>query len=739
MESQTVLKELNAASSKTRWRIIILIFNLWIQICRGADTQINQFLAYDCSKPYDIKDVSYSEGTHCVVNSKIDKRTNITYQVLQKERYRTAPGWSCSVTRTQTVHYCGVYDHQTYFGDRSYYNIPHEITTESCRRMWKELFYFDPMGNRHDVWRNKVNSIYYSEKGNSYLSGGEISCTGEDYVLPDSKVVVHQAQVSVHLVITLQEEKFQYDETGVTVHKSQIKLPCEIEREKCATATATYLWEMPADKCPLAVVNVVTGLEVTNTAEQKVFMSLDGSLTRYILKDTEPECERIVIGTNAPGWYLYPTTSPKPFTRHVDPGTISSTDLAMNRDDYLFNYLADAIQQEYGYVLASDCRRQGELDRLSYWIQLKNPGATTWLVSEDIFGTSSGEVIYQYRCNPVPVIARETPVCYQALPVERIPTIPDRKTSTTTETPSEDIIAAGIETLDDRPLFMEPLTRRLTHQGIEIPCVSKFASKWKNVNDGWMSHLKSLHSSNPPQLPSDLGERRLHALDPKNRPQAGQGGLYKQEDIDAMERYMDLPRATTALGVNLVGQANLERLDKGPLNPEDLFPNFQDPRKWMQGLWGRFVTFLHEWGEAASVLVSIYIIVKLGILLFGWGYNLFILRDIHGCGRILCWVPFISYFLMRTYRDSPYGMEARAARVQRRNQKIQDKATAKGTTATTTNNEGYLPVNQIAPPNEYSNPDSPVIDSSLPIPSSPPPPIPAARNTSTPNNTPKDQ
>jgi hypothetical protein len=686
-------------------QVLLVLACLWILLTRhpvlGADLQINQFAAYDCSQPYDVKDVGYAVATNCITNNRITNHRNVSYQVLQKERFRKAQGWKCSIDKSQLVHYCGAFDHQTMYPDKTYFNMPFEVTGDLCYNMWTTLTYTDPTGYPHKLVRNAITNVHYEEQGYSWLDSGEVKCDGEDYKIPEISQIIKEAMVSITLKITLREESFQYNEDGVTAHTTQTRLPCPVIHTQCSTPEATYGWVMPADSCELALTTDSTGLEATNSADQVVFMSHDGTQIRFIVREGTSMCGRTVYETNIPGWYLYPTHNVKQFSRKVDPSAMSPMTAMKNKDDFLFNYLANAIQDEFENVIVSDCKKQMELSKLSYWIQHKNPGATTWLIGQGIFGTGNGEVIYQYRCLPVMVMARETTQCYQALPVERLETVRVSKMTTSTETP-KDKEAFGQEILEDnRPLFMEPLTRRLTHEGIEVPCVSKFAAKYRNINEGWISHQRSVHGVAAPQLPSDI-EERISALDPRIRPQAASGGVYKQEDIDAMEAYMDLPRATTALGTNLVNQAIIDHHRSGPLRPENLFPTYQDPRQWMSGLWGSVVAFLHEWGEAASVLISLYIIIKLGITIFGWCYNLFILRDIHGCGRILCWIPFVSFFLMKTYRDSPYGMQEREDRAQRKNRKVQEQLLAKKREEPP---EGYISLGQVASPNAYSNLD----------------------------------
>jgi hypothetical protein len=646
--------------------------------------QLNGFTAYDCSSPYDVQDVGFSIKTNCITNTVLAQHRNVTYQVLQEERFRVSYGWTCSVEKSRKIHYCGAFDHETTFTPKTYYKLPWVITDELCHHLWQTQTYTDPKGYLHKVYRDAINVVQYDEKGSSYLSNGEVKCKGEDYKDPDTLTIMKEAQVSIHLVITLKKERYHYNKDGVVAQTSGTRLPCRIEDLGFSTSTATYIWETPADemKCELAVAHEVTGVEATNTAGQEIFMSTDGSLQRFILREDDTKCGRIVRSTQLPGWYLYPVTNRKLFTRKINPGAMSATTYVQNRDDYLFNYIANSVHDEFSYVSASDCRRQLEQSRLSYWIQHKSPDSTTWLIEDGIFGSSSGEVIYQYRCQPVTVVARETDACYQALPVDRL----------------EDLHHQDSSLPISRPLFMEPLTKRLTHHGIEIPCMTKFSSKWKNDNGGWINHHQRVQDTAPPLPPSQLyhTQRRVGPLDPRYRPQAGEGGVYKTEDIKAMERYLDLPRATLAMKVDLATQALKDRSRKGKLHPEDLFPEYEDPRKWVQGLWGQIITFLQEWGELFSILISLYCIFRVGITIFGWFYSLFILRDLHGCGKTLCWIPFISYFLIRQYRDSPYGRQSREKRVHRRNQKVQAKVPPQSPLEIPI--EGYLTNDEIASP-----------------------------------------
>jgi len=658
----------------------MILLVLWMSICLIiltvlADHHVNLFDAYDCSWPDKIQDVGYSVMTNCITDRRIVKTKNVTYQLLQKERHLRAEGWTCKMEKTKTVTYCGVYDHQTTYDPQTFYDFAVPVSASLCRDMWLTKSFNGPREKVFPLQINSINNIDYFEVGRSYIEHGEVKCEGSDFQLTvgGSDVTLHRAVVAIKLKIYLQEEGMMIDDQEVIAHSTQVRLPCPPISGQCQTMTGTYVWTVPTDRCELAVTRTVTGTVATNSLGQEVFMSTDGSLTRFVKRPTVQRCNRIVHSTNYADWYLYPVDNPQPFERKIAPGSMSTVTFVQNRDDFLFSYTADAIKREFMSVIKGDCERQEQLSRLSWYMQLKEPGITTWLLGNGTFATSNGEVIYQYGCRALKVRARETTECYQALPVEPLEPLKSHAvrvntgtagTTTTSKPGKEEEVLNHVLLENDRPLFMEPLTRRLTHQGIVMPCTLQFPPKYKNINEGWISASKQIIGASSPMLPSDIDERKS-AFDETHRPDFSDGGVYDKKDLDAMERYQDFNRATAALGATFIHQMpHHYNLDYN-VGPEDLFKTYQDPRSWMSGLWGRIITFLHEWGEAASVLISLYILGRLALRIFEWGYYVFVLRDIHGCGRILCWIPFMSLFLLQAYRDSPFGQQKRSERVQK--------------------------------------------------------------------------
>src|SRR6266496_2089619 len=218
---------------------------------------------------------------------------------------------------------------------------------------------------------------------------------------------------------------------------------------------------------------------------------------------------------------------------------------------------------------------------------------------------------------------------------------------------------------------MEPITHRLTHEGILVPCTSHFPAKYKNVNGGWLSAQREVQGTSAPKLPIDQEERKMAFADDQ-RPDVQKGGIYNRKDLLAVEKFQEFYRITLGIQAGLANQMNPHHYGS-TLTPEDLFPTYENPKTWMRGIWGRFLTFLHTWGEGAAITFSFYLFAKWILQIIEWGYNICVLRDLHGCGRTLCWVPCMSLFLLRAYRDSPFGQRTREDRAKRRVEKARQR------------------------------------------------------------------
>lgn len=368
-----------------------------------ADNHSDLFQAYDCSKPRNVKDIGFVNNPGCAHSSKVNKTRIVTYQVVQREEHHRVPGNICEMDRTEVVLYCGAYDHMTVLARESYYGLPMPISVAECKEWVSTGKWRDPSsGVVYPLQQNAVNIIQFERLGRTYPSGGEVKCEGQE--MRSQGEILYNMVVQVQINIKLRNETILLGKNEVIAHVADKRLPCDVKDTGCATPEATYIWSAPLDPCELAYVRMIAGLEVANEEGDAVFMSTDGSLVRLLKKEAVSECQRIVYRTNYESIYLYDTgKEKKPFTRRVEAGEVSITTYVKNRDDFLFNHVANAVEEEFNRVLKNDCANRAQTIRAEFFMQHRDPGMTTWMQGEGTYSTTAGDVTYTYQCEGVVV------------------------------------------------------------------------------------------------------------------------------------------------------------------------------------------------------------------------------------------------------------------------------------------------------------------------------------------------
>jgi len=600
------------------------------EVSNDYTVEPNLLLAYDCSQPRNIRDAGYVEDPQCAKDTKVKVSRNTSYQILQEEKHHKVPGKTCELTMMRAARYCGTYDHQTAFSQASLYDVAIPTTPEQCRKWHSSLEYRDSNDQAYPIKNNAVNYVMYEEVGRTFIKDGEVQCEGQDWKW--GKEILNRMVVEIQVTLELRDESYLLSNNEVVAYTKDVRLTCSAPENGCQSPTVTYFWTSPNLDCNLAVVRTSSGVETTGNDGTKAFMSTDGSLVRLIKQEAVSRCGRVVYSTNYANIFLYELNKVQQFERKVEPGEVSISLYVRNRDDYLYNHLADTIEKEFQGMLASDCHHKAQLARRDFWSQHHDPGLTTWLVGGDVFATSLGDVVWNYQCEGVKVRAKNLGQCFQALPVELVH--PKVKPEGTPE----------------RQWYMEPLTHRLTHQGVEVPCSRLFRPKYRTSQGGWIVVTPEVISAPPPQLPQDLtGTREVF----RNRPDWSRGGIYTEETMAAHEVYQDFSRTGYSLIVAMANQVDSDwRYQSGRgLSPEQLFPELKDPTKWTHKMWSDTKRFLHAWGEAAAIIFSLFALGRIITNLVSWAYGLVMLRQTLGWTRNLVWTFCPNIFLLRQYRE----------------------------------------------------------------------------------------
>lgn len=615
------------------------------KVAAAAGDNFRQLEGYDCAQPREVYDITLGEVRDCNKKQKAVTMVNVTYQLVQEEETTRFKGLKCTVIRTRTVDFCGNADHKTSAATENEFEHSLSPTIDQCRLWHRALKYTDPTGATHDLKLHQRTIIRYYEKGRDYVSSNQVSCKGENHRIKG--VIVPEVVVAVHLKITLEAERFVQAEDELLAATSQIHLPCTKHEDGCQTADGTFAWHLEEGYCNIAVMREnVHGAEVTTDKGEIVFMSNDGSLVRLIRKGTRTACGRIIYITNYPGVYLHADLTLQPFHRKVDPAEFKLASFTANLNDYLYATISERLEDETNFSLRHDCEAQAKAAKQQYWAQWREPGLVTFLLEPGVFASSSGEVLYHYRCRPLVVRAIDTNRCYQALPVQTV----DNDIHNVAADSKMDAFQPTLyqpETGEGRPmLFLEPITHRLSRFGIAVPCSGRFQSKYRNKQGDWIMATPAIHRAPAPKL-TDLRDKERARESPKEISWS-EGGIYNQQEVDSIERSLEFSRARMALGSKLTEQA-IHFDPNGSIGPGHLFPDVPTFAQMTTGFLAKILSFIHYTGETCAVfLVALFVSRALMTLAGGCFRGWFIHKE-HGCGRQLVWLFVPDWMIFRRY------------------------------------------------------------------------------------------
>ncbi len=612
---------------------------LLINNCLGS-TLDRRIQAYDCSNPQAIEDRALDTTSLACTGKAIahNIERNVTYQLLVKETKRRLKGYKCTVYDSRQVSYCGKYSHQTNFHRFEYRDLPQPPSAGTCRKMVHERSMTTPNMEVLPLSLNRRLRYYWEEIGRTHEGSDfiypakQIQCTGEPWKVSgknfENMVVDH------HTTVLVTEEEFIWDGNYYVATSDNTRLPCGILDRDCQTGEATYFWDAAADYCPMGVSKTVSGMLATTEENKKVFMSTDGSLVRLVLQSQESFCDRMVWSTNYDALYLADADHRSPFTRKLDPISVSMTTFVSNRDDFLYNYLVRQINTELTAVLQHDCEEHRRHTRMDFYTKHSNPGAITYGFGNGTFASSAGEVLYYYQCRPEVVQALQLEECFDALPV-----------SLPTSSPLPGLFNAT-------QWYVEPLTKRLTRYASIVPCTKNFSPKYQAWNNRWIIADPVLHFADPPKPMAAPATVMVHL---KSEQDFSKGGLYSAEDLKAWEAFAFIGRIREAVTSQLAESvSNNYQHSSGDLV-------FQDPDSWFKSKFKGFLHFIDGYGHVCSILIGLFWTFKLVGLLIGWLYGgRQVFEEVQSCLPSVLWAFCPAMYLLKRQ-----GQRAKAERAER--------------------------------------------------------------------------
>ena len=280
--------------------------------------------------------------------------------------------------------------------------------------------------------------------------------------------------------------------------------------------------------------------------------------------------------------------------RHLPKDKISLSIFITNRDDTLYHHAKEQIRKEFVTIMKEDCHSNLEKSKTQHFLERKMPDFRSYRLGRANYVTTAGELMYFYKCEPNLTVAIETKTCYDALPIEIV------------WNPKQAIR----KQLPTHPsYFLEPVTHRISQKAQEIPCILRFFSRYKDIFDRWFAITLTFERTDPPEIVNvQMLNRAINVT--YDDTDFSQGGIYSKEDIDSLQRYLQMCRLQQASSYKLAPQA-------GNLNPNqviipsNLFPSYTLPGgSWHTFILGRIWGSLRSMGEIASVCLASCVILR---------------------------------------------------------------------------------------------------------------------------------
>lgn len=644
-----VATDVTAIISSSPINLWILIALTFIGHAASTDPEIsispheNIFEAISCEAPQGLRNLHYPRGIAeglCSPKTEVISLENRTFHVYQVEEFQRRKAYSCSLVETKSVAQCTSTGHASPDSRYSYDDLPIAVSLEDCKKAYHTGKYTVPTPwakaevATYEVRMNQLSFHQFYERGYNTLwsTTGGMRCHGDGWTTPDGDPYAG-ANINIQNKFILREELILSNENEVRSQYDNVLVPCQHTSDGCVSATKTWVWDSePAEFCTLAFVRNVSGVDVIDKLGNNVFISRDDSLTRFVKKSPVSMCGRVVFPTNNEKLFLLEETINNPLiTRRKSTSEISPSTFMAVRDFYLFEHSLELVESQFHQILKEDCLQKNREKKLEHFLQHSDARLVNYIWENHVHGLSSGEIIYVFSCVPVLVRIIPSAVCYHSAPVERI------------SPPGNDTV----DIYRGKTLFMEPLTRRLTTHGILSACSQTFPAKWMNVHKHWLFIHPVIRAAPSPEMVETFN---ISTVNWEGKVDSSRSGLYTEKDMIELEQQQTIGFYTDSINVAISRQTTPLRFEQEYLLPENVFPRMPDPERWATQLYKSMIDFLHAWGQAASIFVSIIIIWKFVTTVLKWVYNLVVLRDVHGCASELLWIPCAGMMLMRNYR-----------------------------------------------------------------------------------------
>ena len=461
---------------------LLALYQLGSSCCYGYSISV-----INCDRPRNVK--VYDFKSLCPTPLDPPKNTR-KWVLLQQLKETIVKGVRCKVTKSTFRGYCGRWSH---FKMASVPTIEHneDIPAASCAYAARELKYVDESGTEFSLSMNAVNNIQNMPLG-SITDDGNVYCEGQAGKIGPN--IVDSLMIMQSIKYTLQEEEYLIKGDTIEIRSTQSVLPCSASSGSCETSSGTYTWEQP-NSCALARIRMFEGIQRSTW-----WIDQSGGL---IINETgrAPDqlgCQntRGFRATNYPGIFLgsMGTYSDLP---SVDVDPFIETRSKIDYSNYLGEQRTSKLKATLATSVCENLR------------QIQFADDTLFKVYEGdndlVYARATGESVHVVTCNRevAPIVASDH--CANKIRVRS---------------------SLGMR-------WVDPITRLMSEHATTVPCNNRFPFAVETLQ-GWVGIYPQIRPlATPAKFPT--------TNEPFKHQQAGTGGIYTSEEMEAWSDLISFP------------------------------------------------------------------------------------------------------------------------------------------------------------------------------------------------------
>ena len=462
---------------------------------------------HDCLKPNHV--VTYNLNEVCK-NEGVLETEKETLTLLQQRQFDKTSGYSCQITKSTFLLYCGAFSH-TKLASPPIIEVSVPLTGRECESLVATEKFRSMEGGTHPVKLGTESIFHVTEKGLLHSSANAITCEGQTMKIGDN-IVSNMLEVSQYKVI-LQKEEYLINSELVEVLADHLKLPCPFTAHGCSTNRKTYIWQEPEDNCKLEKVRHIT-------VERKHDLIIDhGNKVIFNVTGQIPSPAGCTVSTllttEYPDLFL---TKEGDFKQATNPVEIQN--YVANRD----NYIMFELEQSFNKY---------DLQQQTGVCQLRYQSTQVIQINKGHFGQVKGDVLYVFDCSEKTAKLETLRTCHDAAPIEH-----------------------G---------FVDPATRMLLSSSAQVECNSHYPLVIRAI-EGWVS-------INPKIIPTKAPLTQSFIATDVHHEDLSIGGIYTQDELKSWDALIQFSAFHNALSRTMSYGVCLEK-GQCANNPSNSMPAY---------------------------------------------------------------------------------------------------------------------------------------------------------------------